>query len=53
MPYRDLPDSDDSRNIAMVQGIGAYKVYVTDQPDEAKKIKAITRRPSHTACTDC
>lgn len=42
MPYRDLPDSDDSRNIAMQQGIGAYKVYVTDQPDETKKIKAIT-----------
>jgi hypothetical protein len=26
----------------MVQGTGAYKVYVTDQPDETKKIKAIT-----------
>lgn len=42
MPYRDLPDSDDTRNIAMNQGVGAYKVFVTDQPDEAKKIKAIT-----------
>jgi len=41
MPFRNLPDSDETRQGALDLAEGAYKVYVTDQPDETKKIKAI------------
>jgi|GEM_PF-687156 hypothetical protein len=42
MPYRNLPDSDERRVKALGLAERAYDVYVTRQPEESKRIKAIS-----------